>query len=176
MTKFSIPTDLSKFCFVSIGTATFFLWFSLLYHFLITLVCFYQAWEHFCWCLLLLWGKNPNSNIPLSSPFCYHQYWPPWASRLVYVYTSLLVQYLLPTIIVVISYTMIYRKIKTSDKRVTSNNQHTAQRKMNRRKRTNFILAATSIVFFVSWAPLNILNVIINTENPFKVNQIYYLY
>ena len=98
----------------------------------------------------------------------YHQSWQPWVSRLVYVYSSLLLQYLVPTIIVVISYAMIYRKIKISDKRITAT-QQSALRKMNRRKRTNCILTTISIVFFVSWAPLNILNVIINTENPFKV-------
>ena len=80
----------------------------------------------------------------------------------------MLLQYLLPTLIVVISYAMIYRKIKIADTNITAT-QHSALRKMNRRKRTNFILTTISIVFFVSWAPLNILNVIINTDNPFKV-------
>ena len=42
-------------------------------------------------------------------------------------------------------------------------------RKINRRRRTNIILTVISSVFFVSWAPLNILNVVINTANPFEV-------
>ena len=42
-------------------------------------------------------------------------------------------------------------------------------RKINRRRRTNIILTVISSVFFVSWAPLNILNVVINTSNPFEV-------
>jgi len=77
-------------------------------------------------------------------------------------------QYLLPTLIVLVSYTMIYRKIRISDQRINAS-QPSALRKMNRRKKTNFILGTTSIVFFISWAPLNILNVIINTYNPFEV-------
>ena len=85
-----------------------------------------------------------------------------------YVYSGLMVQYLLPTLIVVVSYAMIYRRIKISDKKINATKPK-ALRKINRRKNTNRILMIISIVFFVSWAPLNILNIIINTENPFKV-------
>ena len=58
--------------------------------------------------------------------------------------------------------------LKISDKKINATKPK-ALRKINRRKNTNRILMIISIVFFVSWAPLNILNIIINTENPFKV-------
>ena len=97
----------------------------------------------------------------------FDQSWPPHL-HLVYVYIGLMVQYLLPALIVVVSYAMIYRRIKISDKKINATKPK-ALRKINRRKNTNRILMIISIVFFVSWAPLNILNIIINTENPFKV-------
>ena len=51
---------------------------------------------------------------------------------------------------------------------VASSARH--QRKLNRRKRANLLLAITSIIFFISWTPLNILNVIILHIKPLMVS------
>ena len=40
---------------------------------------------------------------------------------------------------------------------------------MQRRKRTNFMLVLVSLTFFISWAPLNIFNIILDLTNAFKV-------
>jgi D-alanyl-lipoteichoic acid acyltransferase DltB (MBOAT superfamily) len=42
-------------------------------------------------------------------------------------------------------------------------------RQMQRRKRTNFMLVLVSLTFFISWAPLNIFNIILDLTNAFKV-------
>ena len=38
---------------------------------------------------------------------------------------------------------------------------------MVRRKKINTILITVSVIFFLSWAPLNILNIVIDTLEPF---------
>jgi hypothetical protein len=46
-------------------------------------------------------------------------------------------------------------------------------RQMQRRKRTNFMLVLVSLTFFISWAPLNIFNIILDLTNAFKVGKIH---
>ena len=38
---------------------------------------------------------------------------------------------------------------------------------MQRRRKTNKMLITVSVIFFLSWAPLNILNIVIDTFEPF---------
>jgi hypothetical protein len=40
---------------------------------------------------------------------------------------------------------------------------------MARRKRTNLMLVLVSLTFFISWAPLNIFNIILDLTNALKV-------
>ena len=44
-------------------------------------------------------------------------------------------------------------------------------RQMERRKKTNRLLITVSVIFFLSWAPLNIFNIIIDIFEPFKNNE-----
>ena len=43
-------------------------------------------------------------------------------------------------------------------------------RKMARRRKTNLILISVTLVFFVSWAPLNILNMFLEFQRPVEVS------
>ena len=42
---------------------------------------------------------------------------------------------------------------------------------MERRKKTNRMLITVSIIFFMSWAPLNIFNIVIDIFEPFQNNE-----
>ena len=39
---------------------------------------------------------------------------------------------------------------------------------MERRKKTNRMLISISFLFFLSWAPINIFNILLDVANPFK--------
>jgi hypothetical protein len=43
-------------------------------------------------------------------------------------------------------------------------------RKLARRKKTNQMLISVSLVFFLSWAPLNLLNLFLEIHGPFEVH------
>ena len=51
-----------------------------------------------------------------------------------------------------------------------------AMRKLARRKKTNRLLMSVSIIFFLSWAPLNIYNMILDIFTPFDVSRMIYRY
>ena len=44
---------------------------------------------------------------------------------------------------------------------------HRRSRQMERRKKTNRMLITVTIIFFVSWAPLNLFNILIDIFEPF---------
>ena len=44
---------------------------------------------------------------------------------------------------------------------------HRRSRQMERRRKTNRMLITVTIIFFVSWAPLNLFNILIDTFEPF---------
>jgi hypothetical protein len=84
--------------------------------------------------------------------------------------TGLFIQYLAPLIIVTMAYIMVARAFHiSSDKLMASRPSSSKMRKLRRRKRTDILLTFISLLFFLSWAPLNALNVVINVQNPFKV-------
>ena len=120
---------------------------------------------------LLLTHQQPFIINFAGQIFSYFQAWPHNLSRLGYVITSLLVQYLIPLFIVTIAYIMVARAFHVSTEKLSAGSLSIrARRKISRRKRTDILLTVISLVFFVSWAPLNILNVAVNVNNPFKVN------
>ena len=41
---------------------------------------------------------------------------------------------------------------------------------MARRRKTNLMLVLVSVLFFISWAPLNIFNTVLDVTSLFKVN------
>ena len=48
---------------------------------------------------------------------------------------------------------------------------HRRARQMERRKKTNRMLITVSVIFFMSWAPLNIFIIIIDIFEPFENNE-----
>ena len=54
---------------------------------------------------------------------------------------------------------------------ITENKTNRIQRKLARRKKTNILLIMVSLVFFFSWAPMNIYNLVIDIGQPFQVTQ-----
>ena len=48
---------------------------------------------------------------------------------------------------------------------------HRRARQMKRRKKTNRLLITVSVIFFLSWAPLNIFNIVIDIFDPFQNNE-----
>ena len=84
--------------------------------------------------------------------------------------SGLVFQYLIPLTIVTMAYIMVARafRISTENQRAGSLSS-SMMRKLSRRKRTDILLTPISLLFFLSWAPLNVLNAVINVENPFKV-------
>ena len=68
--------------------------------------------------------------------------------------------------IVAVAYARIYLTFEKSQQSLnTSELSATAIRKKNRKRRTNILLTLISVIFFLSWAPLNIFTVVTNTTN-----------
>ena len=87
--------------------------------------------------------------------FC-HEAWPSRLMEQVYVGFTVTVQFLLPCITVMAVYTSIYSKFRrssTSLARVSTSSQR-------RRLRTNIMLCSFSLMFLISWAPINILTLL----------------
>ena len=98
------------------------------------------------------------------------QAFPSPLSSLFYSFTSLLMQYIIPSIIVACTYLKMYFIFRESTKKLKTSNSAFKIINAQRRKRTNIILMLFSAVFFISWAPLNILTILIKTANPFTVS------
>ena len=89
--------------------------------------------------------------------------WPNVQTNRAYSIISLLLQYIIPVIVVFYAYTQVYKKFQESTAnamRVTDDNpSNKVIRNIRRRRRTNVLLVLMSVVFFLSWAPLNIVSV-----------------
>ena len=72
-------------------------------------------------------------------------------------------QYIIPCSIVFFAYSKMYSKFKESTARAMKMNEQEPARKLlrciRRRRRTNILLVLISIVFFLSWAPLNLFSI-----------------
>ena len=90
--------------------------------------------------------------------FC-HEVWPSLVMEQVYVGFTITIQFLLPGVIVVAIYTSIYTKFRRSRASLARNVRvsHSSQR---RRLRTNIMLCSFSLMFLISWAPINILTLL----------------
>ena len=116
--------------------------------------------------LLLLWGSCAFTF--LKSFLGNIKNWPNINYHLIYTITCFLIQYLLPSIII----GFIYWKVCKSFPIIQTNSKKPnirLMRKMARRRRTNNILIGISLVFFICWAPINILNISLNINTMFKV-------
>ncbi|CAL4096878.1 unnamed protein product [Meganyctiphanes norvegica] len=112
--------------------------------------------------------KHHPINLPdldiHSVNFCFEE-WPSEHGRGYYSVFVILFQYCLPIITVSIAYFRICMKlkgrmsVKSSAKKYKSDNR--------RMKKTNILLIAISLIFCLSWLPINIYNVVVDFCNPF---------
>ena len=100
--------------------------------------------------------------------------WQPPYTRPTFIFMSILFQYLIPSLVVGGSYISVCWVSYSSAQRVLNGcRSQKLVRQMNRRKKTNLVLIASSLFFFVSWAPLNIQTAILHTSSPFQVNYLF---
>ena len=165
----SVITDKSNIDYVFSGCHSFHHSFSGLFSFCISTFLLHKIRSCVLRCCLLLWGVLVTERVLHYSHIIF-QSWTPPHSRLAYVISGLVIQYLIPFIIVTMAYIMVGRAFHiSSDKLMASRPSSSKMRKLRRRKRTDILLTFISLLFFLSWAPLNALNVFINVQNPFKV-------
>ncbi|XP_063228406.1 neuropeptide F receptor-like [Bacillus rossius redtenbacheri] len=100
--------------------------------------------------------------------------WPVEHGRAYYSVFSLVVQYVLPIIIVSVSYSRICRKLRyryVSSSAAGSTTAAAAQKRRpkddRRMKKTNSLLVSIALIFCVSWMPLNTFNLVVDFYNPF---------
>ena len=112
-----------------------------------------------------LFACFPDSEHQLN--YRYFQDWTNDTNQLIYTIVCLLVQYLIPSLCVGIIYARISNTITKSHSHKFS--KQIARRKIRRTNKTNRMLMMVSLVFFISWAPLNIFNLVLDIFSPFKV-------
>ena len=78
------------------------------------------------------------------------------------------IQYLIPCLVVGIIYIRVCCAF-TARLSMAGMNTNKSNRKLARRKKTNLMLILVSLVFFLSWAPINIYNLVLDIGHPFKV-------
>lgn len=133
---------------------------------------------------MFFWRTLNHHDIHLPSigidyiEYCLEE-WPVEHGRAYYSLFSLVVQYVLPIFTVSIAYSRICRKLKyryVNSSAVGSSSKNkgctvsTNRRKLKddkRMKRTNSLLVSISLIFCISWLPLNIFNLVVDYWNPF---------
>ena len=85
--------------------------------------------------------------------------WPTRTDGKMYAVASLLVQFISPFIIFMVVYIKIYKKFRQSTNNITSA-QNVRQSHIQRRRRTNILLFLISLMYLLSWAPINIFTII----------------
>ena len=97
--------------------------------------------------------------------FCYED-WFHEHGRAYYSLLALIMQYVLPILTVSVAYTRICRKLR---KHVLHSRFHSPskQKKAERLKKTNTLLISITLLFCVSWLPLNLFNLIVDIFDPF---------
>ena len=117
--------------------------------------------------------KITTKCVQISLLILFHclQSWTPPFSRLAYVISGVVFQYLVPLCIVSIAYIMVANSFHASSTKMFSDGIPSKRtlRKIKRRRRTDILLTVISLNFFLSWAPLDVLNLVISIVNPFKV-------
>ncbi|XP_069178257.1 neuropeptide F receptor-like [Procambarus clarkii] len=131
---------------------------------LIWVISFILALPNFIWRTL----KHHDINLPnlCSINFCFEE-WPTVHGRGYYSLFVILVQYCLPISTVSVSYAMICRKLKYRIKNSAVRSSKKGERDNKRMKKTNTLLIAISLIFCVSWLPLNLYNLVVDFVNPF---------
>ncbi|PSN42328.1 Neuropeptide F receptor [Blattella germanica] len=133
---------------------------------------------------MFFWRTLKQHDISLPSigidyiAYCLEE-WPVEHGRAYYSLFSLIVQYIVPIITVSVAYSRICRKLRyryvnssigSKNKCETCSTTSTNRRKPKDNKRmrkTNSLLVSISVIFCVSWLPLNIFNLVVDYWNPF---------
>ena len=89
--------------------------------------------------------------------------------RVYYSLFSLIFQLIIPGIVISVSYFLIYQKLRhqsLSRQRMMSENRNTEriERENQRSKRRNKMLAIMSLIFLISWLPLSIIGVLLDSQ------------
>lgn len=93
--------------------------------------------------------------------FCYEE-WPFDHGRGYYSVFIMLVQFFVPMLFVTVSYGLIVRKLKCRMVRCDVKSHYTIKRDDNRSRKTSILLIAIAIIFFISWLPFNIFNIVVD--------------
>ena len=90
---------------------------------------------------------------------------------MLYSFSSLTIQFIIPSLTVACAYLKVYFVFQASSQKILDRNSSSKTiQTFHRRRRTNIILTLMSSVFFISWAPLNIFQSLMNIHNPFTVS------
>ncbi|XP_022671227.1 neuropeptide F receptor-like isoform X2 [Varroa jacobsoni] len=92
--------------------------------------------------------------------------WPHERGRFYYSIFTLVFQYMLPIIIVSLAYASICRKLQCRMASTGSKLEDKLLRERRRVQRTNKLLISITVVFILSWLPLNLLNAYFDYINP----------
>ncbi|GFG31924.1 hypothetical protein Cfor_08080 [Coptotermes formosanus] len=133
---------------------------------------------------MFFWRTLKHHDIHLPSlgleyvAYCLEE-WPVEHGRAYYSLFSLVVQYVLPIITVSVAYSRICRKLRyryvhssalgssSKNKGCTASTNKRKPKDDRRMKRTNSLLVSISLIFCISWLPLNIFNLVVDYWNPF---------
>lgn len=104
---------------------------------------------------LIYYDLHPIYKILKIEKICYCiEEWPFDYGRAYYSAFSLLWQYLLPILIILVAYLQIYCNLKRRNKQQQIRN--------SRYKKTNTLLTLIAIIFAISWLPLNLYNLFLD--------------
>jgi neuropeptide Y receptor len=133
---------------------------------------------------MFIWRTLKHHDINLPSlgidyiAYCLEE-WPIEHGRAYYSLFSLVVQYVLPIITVSVAYSRICHKLKyryvnssavgssSKNKGCTVSTNRRKPKNEKRMKRTSSLLVSISLIFCISWLPLNIFNLVVDYWNPF---------
>lgn len=107
--------------------------------------------------------------------YCFEDWSTVGTGRTVYSVFSLIIQYIIPILIVSVAYLRIYYKLRcrfaagfiSSASTATQSNSSASHQSNDRKEirgrrlhRTNLLLMSIAVIFFISWLPLNIFNLV----------------
>ena len=109
-------------------------------------------------------------NLPTieSVSICYED-WPHEYGRAMYSAVVMLLQYCFPILTLVLTYTRICNRLRKRVISAEASEEHDSSRRREARiKKTKKLLVSLTLMFCLSWLPLNLYNIIVDIKNPFE--------